>query len=66
VRVLFSRHQNDFEHIYDLDSVPRVGERVGLLPSPIMSAPEVFEVISVFWSPDHTDVDVSVGLKRLW
>lgn len=63
MKVLFSRGRNDFEHVYDLPSAPRVGEMVGLLRSPMHSFSEQFVVESVYWSPDHTAYDVSVTLK---
>lgn len=65
MKVLFSRRQNDFEHVYDLPSVPRVGEHVGLLASPMHSFSEQFVVTHVYWSPDHTAYDVSVTLEKL-
>lgn len=61
MKVLFSRGWNDFEHVYDLPSVPRVGEKVGLL----RRAAGLFIVKSVTWTPDHTAYDVSVSLERL-
>ena len=65
MKVLFSRGRNDFEHVYDLPSVPRVGEHVGLLESPFHSFAQQFVVASVHWTPDHTAYDVSVSLTSL-
>lgn len=63
MRVLFSRRQNDFEHVYELPSVPRVGEGVSLLPSEVSSIADHFVVTRVHWTPDHTAYDVSVTLE---
>lgn len=65
MKVLFSRHQNDFEHVYELPSVPRVGELVGLLESPMHSFAQQFVVTQVHWAPDHTAYDVSIALELL-
>lgn len=65
MKVLFSRGPNDFEHVYDLPSVPRVGEHVGLLRSPNDSSADWFVVADVQWSPDHTRYEVSVVLKPM-
>jgi hypothetical protein len=62
MNVLFSRGRNDFEHVYQLPSVPRVGEYVSLLPNEYASHPEHFIVTAVHWTPDHTGYDVSVSL----
>lgn len=64
MKVLFSRHQNDFEHVYDLPSAPRVGEYVSLLRRSIDSSAEYFIVTVVHWTPDHTGYDVSVSLDK--
>lgn len=63
MKVLFSRRRNDFEHVYDLPSVPRVGENVGLLESPMHSFSQQFIVTAVCWTPDHTAYDVCVSLE---
>lgn len=61
MKVLFSRRRNDFEHVYDLPSVPRVGEYVGLLESPMHSYDQQFVVKAVYWTPGHTAYDVTVS-----
>jgi hypothetical protein len=65
VKVLFSRRQNDFEHVYELSSVPRIGEHVALLPNEYSSVSEHFTVTNVWWTPDHTAYDVSVSLTAV-
>jgi hypothetical protein len=65
MKVLFSRHQNDFEHVYDLPSVPRVSEHVGLLESEFHSFAQQFVVTAVHWTPDHTAYDVSINLEKI-
>lgn len=46
-----------------VSAVPRVGDRVRLLPSPAQSTSEGFFVKRVTWTPDHTKYDAHVLLE---
>lgn len=65
LKVLFSRHHNDFLHVYEMASPPRVGETVALLQSPFHSYSTIYKVEDVQWTPNHTRFDVSVVLKQV-
>lgn len=60
--VLFSRHHNDFLHVYEMSNVPGIGQSVALLQSPFHSYSTVYRVKDVQWTPDHTRFDVTVVL----